>query len=307
MTLRRLILIVTVASAALATGGCETIARWFIDRDRGCDQGGGCPVERAGPPALTLADPPGSAAPPEIPVYAQGVTDPRERAAFSGLLTDAYSALQSDRFRANLLSLSSAYSQSFVYYLGDDAPGRRTPVFQTPSELLDVVSGRSPYRYVRSPAFVVDGDEARAGWTGRDDQSGSMTIGRVHLDRWRSADPVEQSCAINTVAHEMTHLVSNRPNLFMNQITDSRAATLTAFSADGSPINPPRAVASYLIGTVAQCTWLQENGYSPAVDLASCVEVFGHRGYNKNRCQAFSGGRAVAPRGGLPDAHDLKD
>jgi hypothetical protein len=245
------------------------------------------------------------------PVYVTDVENAAEREAFNRLVTEASATLRSERFHSNLRSLSNSYPAVYVHFLGSNAPGaERTSVTQTVDQLSAVVSGRAPYRFVRSPAYLVgtsSDDTARAGWTGTSEQLGSMTIGRSHLARWQSQDEVERSCAINTVAHEMTHLISNSPSIFMGHITDSFAATLTSVRSDGSPISPRHAVASYLIGTVAQCTWLQEKGYLPAVDLATCVQVFGDRGHNGLRCRSFSGSRAVINRSDLPAPYELLD
>jgi hypothetical protein len=59
-------------------------------------------------------------------------------------------------------------------------------------------------------------------------------------------------------------------------------------------------VASYLIGAVAQCTWLERQGRLGQEDVPACVEVFGVRAFNWDRCGQFAGGEPVAERSGLP-------
>jgi hypothetical protein len=245
------------------------------------------------------------------PVSIGGMNSDSERRSFEDLLNAAYETLQSKRFHDNLNALGTEFPAIYVHFLGSGTTtDPRTAVTHSAEQLSEVVLAKPPYRYVRGPAVLVGGDEddtATAGWTGTSEQRGSMTIGRFHLGRWQSLDAVERSCAINTVSHEMSHLVSNEPQLFMAHITDSHAATLTSKDKAGRAINPPNAVASYLVGAVAQCTWLQEHGYSPAVDLKTCVQVFGHRGFNGNRCQSFSGSREVSIRNDLPTPMVLKD
>lgn len=245
------------------------------------------------------------------PVSLGGVDSDAEREAFEALLSDAWRVLASDRFHSNLRSLGSMFPQVYVHFLGEQGSGKmRTAHNVTVNVLSDIVAAKANWHYVRSPAFLT-GDqkfgEALTGWTGTSAQVGSMSIGRLHLARWRSTDKVEQSCAVNTIAHEMSHLVSNSPKLFMAEITDDYAATLTSKASDGSDISPPNAVASYLIGSVAQCTWLQERGYTPEVDLEACLRVFGHRGHNGFRCREFSGNREVRPRDDLSKPYELID
>jgi hypothetical protein len=40
---RRIVVLAAVMAAAVGTSGCESIYRWFVERDRGCDMGApGC-------------------------------------------------------------------------------------------------------------------------------------------------------------------------------------------------------------------------------------------------------------------------
>jgi hypothetical protein len=245
------------------------------------------------------------------PVSLGGVNSDSERVSFEGLLNAAYETLQSKRFHDNLRSLGTAYPDIYIHFLGGGTPADpRTAVTSTAHKLSDAIAATPPYRYVRSPVTLVGGiddNTATAGWTGTPDQRGSMTVGRFHLARWQSLDAVERSCAVNTIAHEMSHLISSQTPTYMMHLTDSYAASLTTRDRNGKEIQPPHAVASYLVGAVAQCTWLQENGYSPAVDLKACVQIFGHRTFNGNRCQSFSGNREIRARNDLPAEDVLRD
>ena len=66
--------------------------------------------------------------------------------------------------------------------------------------------------------------------------------------------------------------------------------------------HPDTPVASYLIGSVAQCTWLERQGRIGRADIPACVETFGVAAFNWERCGQFAGGEPVAPRPGLPPA-----
>ena len=61
-------------------------------------------------------------------------------------------------------------------------------------------------------------------------------------------------------------------------------------------------VGSYLIGAVAQCTWLQARGRIGGDGVGGCVRLFGVKALNWARCGAFADGGAVEPRAGLPEA-----
>lgn len=233
------------------------------------------------------------------PVHIEGAA---ERQSLTSLLTEALATLRSPRFQANLKSLQQDYP---LIYLRQDPGGAHAA--GTVDDLAGIVAGKAPkYHYVRSPVALTGGhSDSTVFVTKVGARDGSMTLGREHLVRWQAADLVDRSCAVNTVAHEISHLVSTSPTSFDHALTDTLAAAASSVAKDGSPLASPLPVGSYLVGTVAQCTWLQENGYSPAVDLRTCVQMFGTRGFNKNRCKEFSGGRAIKFRTGLPLPHVL--
>jgi hypothetical protein len=126
----------------------------------------------------------------------------------------------------------------------------------------------------------------------------AMNLGRGHLDQYASEDPVERSCAVNVAAHELAHTISTTPFFFTNAFTDTTMAEsrIPGRAAAETP------VASYLIGAVAQCTWLEQRGRIAPGGVGACVEVFGVRGMNWLRCAAFARGQPVRPRAGLPPA-----
>lgn len=234
------------------------------------------------------------------PLYVGGAASDVEQRALEDLIQAAHSTLQSDLFRENLSSLAAEYPAVFIRMDGTlQAPLVRNGSI---SDLTGMVRSTSPFRYVRSPVALIGANNfyyALAGITG-DGLNGSFTLGRGNLGNWLSPNVVTRSCAVNTVAHEMSHLIS------------SDAA---AFRFDTQPIRDfgagrnsgTNAVASYLIGTAAQCTWLQAQGYSPAVDFKICVGVFGHRGFNGGRCAQFAAGQAIAPRQDLFAEHVIVD
>ena len=122
-----------------------------------------------------------------------------------------------------------------------------------------------------------------------------ILIERIVLAAWGHPDPVARSCAINVVAHEYAHTIVLTPMGFGNAFTDTKADedAIPNRKASGTP------VASYLIGSVAQCTWLARQGRIGREDVPACVQVFGTAAFNWDRCGQFAGGAPVADRPGL--------
>lgn len=215
------------------------------------------------------------------------------------LLSEAFEVLRSPAFHANLRRLDEAYPRIYA---------RRGAQEMTPDEVAALVSLEAPgSRYAPVQVLLTGGDdpmdlereEAEAGEGPGSGRFADMTLGRGVLDQWRSGDVVRQSCAINVAAHEYAHTISITPVKFLHAFTDT---------TDREPIirdrrHPESPVGSYFIGAVAQCTWLEQRGRLGPGGLRACVEVFGVRGMNYDRCGAFPDGAPVEPRPGLPPAN----
>ena len=91
-----------------------------------------------------------------------------------------------------------------------------------------------------------------------------ITIRRYHLDWWRSANAVTRSCAINTLAHEMTHNMTRDPTEFLWAFTDTGL---------GNSVTGEKG--SYTMGALAQCTYLQSVGRITQTGIPQCVAVWG--------------------------------
>ncbi len=127
-----------------------------------------------------------------------------------------------------------------------------------------------------------------------------------NLGFWKTGNVVQRSCAINSMAHEMSHLIG--------RLDGSRFETVFLDSAAGSACKKPskpdaQAIASYLIGTVAQCLWLEKQGRLAAdsskgrnsgATFADCVVVFGQLNFNRARCWSFSDSDPIRERVGIP-------
>ncbi|EGF92825.1 hypothetical protein ABI_12630 [Asticcacaulis biprosthecium C19] len=223
-----------------------------------------------------------------------GVASQEERELLQSLIQTSNDLLASPHFEENLLSLEGDYPEIFA-----------NPEWQAVSmrRLTDIVALREPGLTIIPVPVALFGSEAysdntmfnyvaRTGSTHFNgiDLPGAMSIGRVNMYRYRQNDVVDKSCAINTITHERLHQISRSPDKFDHAIADTFANKRT---------NTTLPLASYLVGAVAQCTWLQEQGRVPSGGLKSCVQVFGTQNFNNERCSQFVDGQDVVDRKGL--------
>ncbi|MCP5396659.1 MAG: hypothetical protein H6918_07990 [Sphingomonadaceae bacterium] len=222
-----------------------------------------------------------------------GVASPEEGARLVAWIGDTRNVLASTEFRENLLGLASRYPKVFA---NPDRPSISV------EELQAILDSKDGYRYVPVPIGLFASESysdsiAYAARTGPIDWQGTgpeaaMSIGRVNMYRYKQSDVVDRSCAINTLAHEISHTISSDAALYRFAITD------TALASRPDKETP---LASYLVGSVAQCTYLQRAGRIAKAGVAACVEVFGVRAFNNARCPQFANGELVAWRPGLAD------
>jgi hypothetical protein len=221
-----------------------------------------------------------------------GARSTEEKAAFGALLAEAYGVLRSPRFRANLLTLKDRYPAIYA---------RKSDQAADLGRVARIVALEQPgARFAPVHAVLVGGGDANdpmrelamAGEGPGLGRYAGMEMGRAILDQYRSGDIVERSCAVNVAAHEYSHTITTTLMGFGNAFTDTRAGE-PRIAERRDPSSP---VASYLIGAVAQCTWLQMKGRIGPSALPACVETFGVRGFNWGRCGQFADGQPVAPR-----------
>lgn len=219
-----------------------------------------------------------------------------EEALLATLLSDAFGTLHMPQFRRNLLALAGRYP--VIYAKPDDQEA-------DVAKLARIVGGEGPFtRYAPADVVLVGGDEqgdptrdhASAGQGQGHGRYAAINIGRNVLEQYRSPNLVAQSCAVNVAAHEYAHTISTTLVGFGIAFTDT-TDTAPAIEDREHPGTP---VASYLIGTVAQCTWLQLKGRIEASGVPACVETFGVASSNWRRCNRFGPGQPVAPRPDIP-------
>lgn len=100
-----------------------------------------------------------------------------------------------------------------------------------------------------------------------------VQIKRSVRDLWTSQSPASRSCAINTAAHELSHTLGANDAPFQFLIAD--------WGYDDAP--DTQHFASYTIGSVAQCTWLAQQGALTGT-LRACIEANGTRDYSPPAC-----------------------
>lgn len=223
-------------------------------------------------------------------VTIDGVANQRERTELQALMDSARTVLASKAFTDNLRSLGATTK---VYRDG----ARNQPRLITIQELIEMLGSRGGFRFVPTAAALSGSENlfgGLTGWIGATEtdgtQAGSLTLYRGDMARWRSQDVVERSCALNTMAHELSHTISAEPKRFWQALLD--------YNRFDAPAATP--ASSYLIGTVAQCTWLQQKKRVTAKGFGQCVAVFGTRHFNNRRCRSFAANQDVEPRVGLP-------
>ena len=216
-----------------------------------------------------------------------------EREVAGRLLQEGYAVLRSSAFRANLEALQD----------------RHPVIYARPSEQeidpkgVAAIIALEPAgsRFAPAQAMIVDDNGQALGAAGEGGATGrysDVLITRGVLKAFGSPDVVDRSCAINVAAHEYSHTISLTPVGYRVAFADTNEVQRQIPNRR----NPGTPVASYLIGAVAQCTWLEKQGRIGRSDVAACVEVFGAAAFSWARCGQFAGGEPVALRPGLAPA-----
>lgn len=219
-----------------------------------------------------------------------GARSDAEREQLGRLLEEAYAVLRSSDFRQALEATADDYPAVYA---------RRSDQDASPADIAWIVALERPgARFTPAQVEVTDDLTGALGAAGEGVGAGrysDIVIGREVLARYASPDVVERSCAINVAAHEYSHTISLLPLAFSVAFTDTTGAQEQIRDRR----DPSTPVASYLIGAVAQCTWLQQQGRIGQGDVRACIATFGVQAFNWSRCGQFRDGGPVAPREGL--------
>lgn len=203
----------------------------------------------------------------------EGRVSPADREALDRLLKVSAAVLMSDAMLAQASAIEATYPRIFLNpAIGYKRPADAVSLLHAPGQGM---------HFRRTP--VEFGKGAITGFNGR---RWRMAISRKTLDRWLSDDPVVKSCAVNTVAHEITHTFVAQAGGGMVFIDGGRRA---------KPSRRSGMTGSYVIGQLAQCTWLAQQGRIATGDVTACVPVFySRRGrFSAGRCDDFADGRPV--------------
>jgi hypothetical protein len=229
-----------------------------------------------------------------------GARSDEERALAANLLAEAYAVLRSPELQANLRALDRRYPAVYAHGGQQEA---------TVNDLAGYIAGdKLGSRYVPVDVFLVGGDSRETGEhyaaVTRENSAGEgrysdVALGGFVLARYRSNDVVEKSCAINVAAHEYSHTISRTPFVYQPAFTDTSDPAATEIAGRRDRTAP---VASYLVGTLAQCTWLQIKGRISAREVPACLEVFGTASGQDQRCRQFRNGEPVVLRPDLARA-----
>jgi len=230
------------------------------------------------PATLTVQKPESDMAPPRglHPNIKPGDVSADDAASLSLWIQDAITLLQSPEFKSNFQRASLRYPELFVSRKEDLVPAATvlarlhlrdpgTPNLWWPETHVSV-TGKTAVRSLDQTGFGFEGSRnAGAGPKPGQSKLGEIELGRLHLARYTQGDTVEKSCALNTMVHEISHTLSERPGQFWMHILDSE-----------DNVTAPNGVfeASYFIGTVAQCTYLQTSGRISQSELQDCMMTF---------------------------------
>jgi len=102
--------------------------------------------------------------------------------------------------------------------------------------------------------------------------SARITLTKWQLKRWRSGTPIGRSCAVNSMAHELTHTIWNS------------AEGSQVFVDRGHEDVPDRPMVSYVVGSVAQCTMLERTG-DLSGPFSACVAKWGTTWHHTDDCE----------------------
>ncbi len=101
------------------------------------------------------------------------------------------------------------------------------------------------------------------------------TLREITIERARSKVVEAHACAVNTFAHEWAHAISTQePSLVALVFTDDAHEKHAT------------AIASYVVGAIAQCVYLQHHHDGRKFDVARCVEAVGTNMFDSTTCDA---------------------
>jgi len=230
-----------------------------------------------------------------------GDAAPEERAALETWIAESVALFQSPEFEANYRRVSAIYPRVYVSKTQDIIPSTTLlERLKTEDPIRPALWWPRTYVVLDGPPAIRAKDQTGFGFEAsrkaaagpRNARRGEIQLGRLHFARYTRGDVVEKSCAINTMVHEISHTLSERQDEYWMHILDSE-----------DRVTPPAGVfeASYFIGAVAQCTYLETHGRIGAAGFPTCIETFGdpRKGsrFRSLACDDFPGETPIHPNG----------
>lgn len=219
--------------------------------------------------SCTPADPAPAPVPfKQVGPYSIGVANnarESDRATLNEIIDATLRVITSEPFSRHLAAVQQ--KPLYLWPGGDTLPAQ---------VVADIYTGRNAsYQPVRTVARITRQWFSGAPITGL--FAGSPTTARItltttELKRWRTGTPEGRSCAVNTLAHEITHT-----------IPDSAGSADYLFADRGRQDVPNQALVSYVVGSVAQCTMLENEGALNGT-FAACVEKWGTNVFRSTNC-----------------------
>lgn len=206
---------------------------------------------------------------PEATISEPLMADPETRASVEELLEETRKVITSARFRASL----AAYGEpdSLLMSPTGDYEDGKTVV----ASYLGLLEQRRPV-----PVKILggyDSDVAVARTVTCDGGTRAVIqIGPALLKRWKRGTSLSKSCAINTLAHELTHTVMDFGKSEAWQPYNDHGDAWS-WLLGGQRLVP------YTVGSIAQCTYLEQSG-DRSSSFNQCVWDRGTRAFDASGC-----------------------
>jgi hypothetical protein len=195
-------------------------------------------------------------------------TSAAHRVAAQELVDATLQVITSERFARNLAGLGKPYQRIWLSPFGET---------MSPAGIAQIYLGRhSTVRPV--PIVIKIQEQDTPGQAFNDDSPSTSTIylpPYVLNRRWRSNTLEQRSCAVNSLAHEIAHAFSQSPTDGVYIFADGGKGWF--MSHFYGPL------ASYTIGTVAQCTML-EQADELSDGFAACLRRWGTKEFRSGAC-----------------------
>jgi hypothetical protein len=205
--------------------------------------------------------------PQPLSITVEEGTPAAQRAAVQELVNATVNVITSERFARNLADLGEPYRRLWLSPYGET---------MTPAGIAQIYLGRhSTVRAVPIVISIRDQSTPGQGFNAGPPLTSRIFLPPYVLERWRGETLERRSCAVNSLAHEISHSFSQNPTEEDYIFADRGKGWLMSHFYG--------ALASYTIGTVAQCTMLEEANQLPD-GFTACLRTWGMKEFNSSGC-----------------------